>query len=216
MVNTRNGLLVSGRTSCGRRRLRSIFCQTSDSVPSRNWSSSEIQQWMLSDTMWPSPAIRSHCPLIPPPHNPFLSSAARLVWQLGHGSRLSTMQTRYIASQSSFLSTHHHQVITLDPLSPWGYEMKHAALHKAGDFVNAVDVLETMLSKIAQSPDLDTSRESYLRYHDKDDLFTSFDRAWRQVYQPIEHTSNDSRNCSTDHTSFATCAHQHDHWSSLQ
>ena len=66
--------------------------------------------------------------------------------------------------QSPFLSTHHHQVITLDPLSPWGYEMKHAALHKAGDFGNAVDALETMLSKIAQSPDADIRRELYPRY----------------------------------------------------
>jgi hypothetical protein len=65
---------------------------------------------------------------------------------------------------------HHHQVITLDPLSPWGYEVKHAALHKAGDFDNAVDALETMLSKIAQSPDLVIRRELYPRYRDKDDF----------------------------------------------
>ena len=56
--------------------------------------------------------------------------------------------------------------------------MKHAALHKAGDFDNAVDALETMLSKVIQSPDPDIHRESYPRYHDKDDLFTFFDRAW--------------------------------------
>ena len=56
--------------------------------------------------------------------------------------------------------------------------MKHAALHKAGDFDNAVDALETMLSKIAQSPDPDICRELYYRYHDKDDLFTLFDRTW--------------------------------------
>ena len=74
--------------------------------------------------------------------------------------------------------THNHQAITLDPSSPWGYEMKHAALHKAGDFDNAVDALETMLSKIAQSPDPDICRESYYRYHGKDDLFTLFDRIW--------------------------------------
>ena len=47
--------------------------------------------------------------------------------------------------------TYHHQVITLDSLSPWGYEMKHAALHKAGDFDNAVDALETMHLKMSQS-----------------------------------------------------------------
>ena len=56
--------------------------------------------------------------------------------------------------------TYHHQVITLDSLSPWGYEMKHAALHKAGDFDNAVDALETMLLKISQSADPEIRGES--------------------------------------------------------
>ena len=74
--------------------------------------------------------------------------------------------------------TYHHQVIALDPFSPWGYEMKHAASRKAGDFGNAVDALETMLSTIAQSPDPHVCRESYYRHHDKDDLFTFFDRIW--------------------------------------
>ncbi|KAF8546059.1 WD40 repeat-like protein, partial [Imleria badia] len=46
-----------------------------------------------------------------------------------------------------------NQLITLDPLSSRGYEMKHAALYKAGDYDNAVDVLEAMLSKLAQAPD---------------------------------------------------------------
>ena len=63
-------------------------------------------------------------------------------------------------------------------MSPWGYEMKHAALHKAGDFDNAVDALETMLSKIVQSPDPNIRRELYPRSRDKDDLFTLFGRAW--------------------------------------
>ena len=90
------------------------------------------------------------------------------------------MQTRYIVFVScrSILLNRHHQAITLDPSSPWGYEMKHAALHKAGDFDNAVDALETMLSKIAQSPDPGIYRERYSRYHGKDDLFTLFDRIW--------------------------------------
>ncbi|KAF8432947.1 hypothetical protein L210DRAFT_3557133 [Boletus edulis BED1] len=44
-----------------------------------------------------------------------------------------------------------NQAITLDPLSPWGYEMKHAALHKIGDYDNAVDTFETMLSKMESS-----------------------------------------------------------------
>ena len=74
--------------------------------------------------------------------------------------------------------THLHQVIALDPLSPWGYEMKHAALHKAGNFDNAIDALETMLSKIEQSSDLDIRRELCPRYRDKDDPLTLFDRVW--------------------------------------
>ena len=49
--------------------------------------------------------------------------------------------------------TYYLQMITFDPFSPWGYEMKHAALHRAGDFDDAVDALETMLLKISQSPD---------------------------------------------------------------
>ncbi|KAF8435985.1 hypothetical protein L210DRAFT_3505969 [Boletus edulis BED1] len=35
------------------------------------------------------------------------------------------------------------QVVALGPSSPWGYQMKHAALHKAGDYDNAVDALES-------------------------------------------------------------------------
>ena len=73
------------------------------------------------------------------------------------------------------LLTHRHQVIALDRLSPRGYEMKHAALHGAGDFDNAVDALETMLSKIAQSPD---PGELCPCYHNKDGLFTLIDRIW--------------------------------------
>ena len=92
----------------------------------------------------------------------------------------------FFATWRSILLTHHHQVITLTPLSPRGYEMKHAALHKAGDFDNAADALETMLSKIAESPDPVVRRELYPRYHGKGDLFTLFDRAWRQVHQSIE------------------------------
>ena len=56
--------------------------------------------------------------------------------------------------------------------------MKYEALHKAGDFDNAVDALETMLSKIAQSRDPVIRRELYPFYPDKDDLFTLFDRIW--------------------------------------
>ena len=55
----------------------------------------------------------------------------------------------------------------LDPSLPWGYEMKHAALHRAGDYGQAVEAFEVMLSKMVQSPDLDVQRESYYHHHHK-------------------------------------------------
>ncbi|KAF8436056.1 hypothetical protein L210DRAFT_3550116 [Boletus edulis BED1] len=48
--------------------------------------------------------------------------------------------------------------IALDPSSPWGYEIKHAALHKGGDYDNAIVAFETMLTKLAESPDPDAQR----------------------------------------------------------
>ena len=41
----------------------------------------------------------------------------------------------------------------LDPSSPWGYERKHAALHGAGRYDDAIVMFETMLLKMSQSPD---------------------------------------------------------------
>jgi hypothetical protein len=43
-------------------------------------------------------------------------------------------------------------VIALDSSSPWGYERKHAALHAAGRYEDAISTFETMLLKILQSP----------------------------------------------------------------
>ncbi|KAF8555785.1 hypothetical protein OG21DRAFT_1460469 [Imleria badia] len=51
-----------------------------------------------------------------------------------------------------------NQVIALNPSLPWGYEMKHAVLHNAGDYRDAVDALEVMVSKIVESPDPDVQR----------------------------------------------------------
>ncbi|KAF8547412.1 hypothetical protein OG21DRAFT_1571975, partial [Imleria badia] len=48
-----------------------------------------------------------------------------------------------------------NKVIALDPSSPWGYERKHAALHRAGRYNDAIDTFETMLLKILQSPYLE-------------------------------------------------------------
>ncbi|KAF8129297.1 hypothetical protein EV363DRAFT_1400038 [Boletus edulis] len=55
-----------------------------------------------------------------------------------------------------------NKVIELDPSSPWGYERKHAALHKAGDYANAINAFETMLSKISQSSDPEIRRQHRL------------------------------------------------------
>jgi len=80
------------------------------------------------------------------------------------------MQTRYIvfhSQKSILLIHHHHQVIALDPTSPWGHEIKHTALHKAGEYDSAIDTLEEMLSKIAQSPDPEVRRGLHPCYHHK-------------------------------------------------
>lgn len=47
----------------------------------------------------------------------------------------------------------------LNPLSPWGYKRKCAALHKTGDYENAIISFELMLSKMSQSPDPDIRGE---------------------------------------------------------
>ena len=72
----------------------------------------------------------------------------------------------------------HHQVITLDPSSPWGYERKHAALHEAADYDKAIEAFKAMLMRMAESPDPNIQREWYPRHLDKDDVFTISDRAW--------------------------------------
>ena len=46
-----------------------------------------------------------------------------------------------------------HQVIALDPSSPWGYERKHTALHGVGRYDDAISAFEMMLLRISQSPD---------------------------------------------------------------
>ena len=44
-------------------------------------------------------------------------------------------------------------MIELDPTSPWGYERKRAALHRAGRYDDAIATFETMLLQMSQSPD---------------------------------------------------------------
>ena len=52
--------------------------------------------------------------------------------------------------------------------------MRHSTRQES----STVDALETMLSKIVQSPYSDIRHALYPRYHDKDDFFTLSDRAW--------------------------------------
>ena len=42
--------------------------------------------------------------------------------------------------------------------------MKHAALHRAKDYNNAVDAFEMMRLKIVESPDPDVRRELHRRF----------------------------------------------------
>ena len=53
-------------------------------------------------------------------------------------------------------------MIELDPLLPWGYERKHVALHKAGDYDSATSAFQEMLPKMEQSADPDICHESAL------------------------------------------------------
>ncbi|KAF8557067.1 TPR-like protein [Imleria badia] len=46
-----------------------------------------------------------------------------------------------------------NKIITLDPSSPYGYEWKHAALHGARRYDDAICTFETMLLKLSLSPD---------------------------------------------------------------
>ena len=71
-------------------------------------------------------------------------------------------QVHHFVTGRSIPLTHCHQVIKLDPSSPWGYERKHAALHKTGDYDGAIGAFHEMLLKIEQSLDPDICRESAL------------------------------------------------------
>ena len=90
-------------------------------------------------------------------------------------------------------------------------------LHGTERFDDAIETFETMLSKMGQSPDPQIRGKWNHRFCDYiNDLLTSSDRALWPVRQPINHTSDNSQDRSTNNTSFATRAHKHDHRSSLQ
>ena len=99
------------------------------------------------------------------------------------------------------------QAIAVDPSSPWGYQTKRTALHGAGRYDDAIQVFETMLIKMDDSPDPEIRGELYARFHDKDDSLMLFNRASEPVRSSVPHKSDDSPNRSTNYTSLATCAH---------
>ena len=47
----------------------------------------------------------------------------------------------------------------MNPSSPWGYERKHAALHKLARYGDAIDPLKTMISILENSPDANIRRK---------------------------------------------------------
>ena len=63
------------------------------------------------------------------------------------------------------------QAITFDVTAPSGYEIKHAALHGAGRYDDAVKAFETMLSKMGESPDPQIRGQQHARFY-KDDSLT--------------------------------------------
>ena len=71
-------------------------------------------------------------------------------------------QVHHFVTGRSIPLTHHHEVIELDLSLPWGYERKHAALHKAGDYDGVISAFQEMLSKMEQLPDPDICREFVL------------------------------------------------------
>ncbi|KAF8139079.1 hypothetical protein EV363DRAFT_1580710 [Boletus edulis] len=80
-----------------------------------------------------------------------------------------------------------NQAIKLDPLSPWGYEMKHAALHKIGDYDNAVDTFGTMLSKMESSAD-PKARQRRSQYKTPSSIRTMIRKIIKRTLRDSPHT----------------------------
>ncbi|KAG0708592.1 WD40-repeat-containing domain protein [Suillus ampliporus] len=68
------------------------------------------------------------------------------------------------------------QAIGLDPSSPWGFEMKHAALHALRDYDNAIMAFRTMLSKLDHAGDPKT-RELRQKYVSPSDTKRAIQKA---------------------------------------
>lgn len=88
----------------------------------------------------------------------------------------------------------------LDSSSPWGYESRHAALHGAGSYDEAIEALNEMLLKLEQSSD-PHARGKYLLYN-VGRYILSFvpDRAPQPLREPIPYDGRDSQLCQANPT----------------
>ncbi|KAN0087909.1 hypothetical protein V8E55_006530 [Tylopilus felleus] len=72
------------------------------------------------------------------------------------------------------------KVIELNRLSLWGYERKHAALHKAGDYQNAINAFEAMLSRMLELSDPEI-RALHFQYIDPGETRKTIQKAVQDV-----------------------------------
>ena len=154
MVNTRNGFLVSGRAS-KRRRLRNIFCFTQSSFKKLEHlgdTAVDAQRYDEAISCYSAALSLNSASLRGILIKRSKAHVATGSWKQALDDA-NQVHTSFLPHGGSVLLTHHRQVITLDPLSPWGHERKHAALHRAGRYDDAIATFETMLLKISQSPD---------------------------------------------------------------
>jgi hypothetical protein len=74
----------------------------------------------------------------------------------GSSSRCAEGAMISIISSPIFILGIHTQVIQLNPSSHVGYKLKHAALHGAQRYDEAIATFQAMLSKLDDAPDTET------------------------------------------------------------
>ena len=82
-------------------------------------------------------------------------------------------------------------------MSLWGYEQKHAALHKAGHYEYAINAFQEMLSRMTQSSDPEIRGEC--QHHNELYLPISHSSALFPVCQSITDDSNNTVEYSGSH-----------------
>ena len=78
------------------------------------------------------------------------ANAATRMWENSLNDANEVAHFRFVPRSCMLIGT---QAIELDPSSPLGYERKYEALLGAGYYGDAIDVFETMLSKMSESSD---------------------------------------------------------------